>query len=207
MSLKSCIIAKTHLYIQLWLIRFKCRRSAVLDLNGLTLQKSHVTSAHNCMKNRNLALLVALLTALPTVLPAAAPPKLERGKDFIETPALGSGLFLPNLFQSDMVLQRDKPIRVWGWAAAGETVSVSFAGQTQTANAAADKSWKVTFPAMPANTAPQEIIIKGKDKTLSLKNILPLIFRRAGLSHSAVIFWPESRPFLVMLESRLANVT
>ena len=60
--------------------------------------------------------LLAMLTALPSVSPAATPPKLEQGKDFIETPALGSGLFLPNLFQSDMVLQRDIPVPVWGWA-------------------------------------------------------------------------------------------
>ena len=27
---------------------------------------------------------------------------------------------LPNIFGDNMVLQRDKPIRVWGWADAGE---------------------------------------------------------------------------------------
>ena len=132
------------------------------------------------MKKRSIAFVV-LLTALPTVSPAATPPKLERGKDFIETPALANGLSLPNLFQSDMVLQRDKPIRIWGWAAGGETVTVSFAGQTQTAKAdevqlgsvkAVMVPWKVTFPAMPANTTPQEIVVKGTDRTLTLKNIL-----------------------------------
>jgi sialate O-acetylesterase len=87
-------------------------------------------------------------------------------------PATGSGLCLHNLFQSDMVLQRDKPIRIWGWAAPGETVAASFAGHTQTAKAAEDRSWKVTFPAMPANAAPQEMVVKGKDKTLTLKSIL-----------------------------------
>jgi sialate O-acetylesterase len=124
------------------------------------------------MKKRNLALLLALLSVLPIVSPAATPPKLERGEDFIETPALGSGLFMPNLFQSDMVLQRDKPIRIWGWAEPGETVTVSFGGQTQTAKASQDRSWKITFSAMPANTTPQEMVVKGKDKTLTLKNIL-----------------------------------
>ena len=58
--------------------------------------------------------LAILLTALLTVSPAAPQPKLERGKDFTEVPAMGSGLCLHNLFQSDMVLQRDKPIRIWG---------------------------------------------------------------------------------------------
>jgi sialate O-acetylesterase len=123
------------------------------------------------MKKLTIAV-VALLTALQTVTPAATQPKLEHGKDFIEVPAVGNGLCLHNLFQSDMVLQRDKPIRIWGWAAPGETVIVSFAGQTQTAKAAEDRSWKVTFPAMPANAAPQEMVVKSKAETLTLKNIL-----------------------------------
>ena len=37
-----------------------------------------------------------------------------------------------------MVLQRGLPVPVWGWADAGEKVSVSFAGQTKTANAGDD---------------------------------------------------------------------
>ena len=37
-------------------------------------------------------------------------------------------LQLPKLFGDHMVLQRDKPIKVWGWANPGETVSVEFAG-------------------------------------------------------------------------------
>jgi len=128
-------------------------------------------SAHRSKTKLTIAL-VAMLTALPIISPAATPPKLEQGKDFIETPALGNGLFLANLFQSDMVLQRDKPIRIWGWAAPGETVSVSFAGQSQTAKAAADRSWTVTFSALQANSAPAEMVVKGKEKTLALNNIL-----------------------------------
>jgi sialate O-acetylesterase len=123
------------------------------------------------MKTLSIAL-ATLLTALLTVSPAATPPKLQDGKDFTEVPAVGRGLCLHNLFQSDMVLQRDKPIRIWGWAAPDETVTVSFAGQKQPAKAAEDRSWKVTFPAMPANAAPQEMVVKGKDETLTLKNIL-----------------------------------
>ncbi len=71
-----------------------------------------------------------------------------------------------------MVLHRDKPITIWGWAAPGEKVSVSFAGQKQTATAAKDRSWKVTLPAMKANATPQKMTVAGKDKTLTLENIL-----------------------------------
>jgi sialate O-acetylesterase len=98
--------------------------------------------------------------------------KLERGKDRIDTPAIGSGLCVHNLFQSNMVVQRDKPMPIWGWAAAGEKVTVSFAGNTQSATAAADRSWKVELPALPASTEPRTITVQGKDSKIELTNIL-----------------------------------
>jgi sialate O-acetylesterase len=59
--------------------------------------------------------------------------KLVPGKDRIDVPAIGDGLCLHNLFQTGMVLQRDKPIRIWGWAVKGDTITLEFAGQTRTA--------------------------------------------------------------------------
>ena len=118
-------------------------------------------------------LITTALLAL-TVLAGQAPaqPDLTRGEDFIETPAIGGGLCVSNLFQSNMVLQRDKPIVVWGWATPGETVTVGLAGNEATATAANDRSWKVTLPALPANAKPQTITVKGKNQTLTLDNIL-----------------------------------
>ena len=86
--------------------------------------------------------------------------------------ASSEALCLHSLFQSNMVLQRDKPISIWGWAPAGEEVMVSFGCQKQTAKAAADTSWKVVLPALPANATPQQLVIQGKDKTITLDNIL-----------------------------------
>ncbi len=40
---------------------------------------------------------------------------------------------LPRLVSDGMVLQRDAPLRVWGWAAPGEKVAVSFQGKTYSA--------------------------------------------------------------------------
>ena len=98
---------------------------------------------------------------------------LERGKDRIDTPAIGSGLCVHNLFQSNMVVQRDKPIPIRGWAAPGETITVSFGGNGKSATtAAADRSWKVELPAMPASAEPRTIIVQGKDETIELTNIL-----------------------------------
>ena len=93
-------------------------------------------------------------------------------EDVVEVPAIGEGLCLSNVFQTNMVLQRDKPVSLWGWAAAGEKVTVTFAGNEQVATAAEDRSWKVTLPAMEASSDPRPLTVKGATKTLSLDNIL-----------------------------------
>jgi sialate O-acetylesterase len=92
--------------------------------------------------------------------------------DVVDMPAVGKGLCVSNVFQTNMVLQRNKPIAVWGWAIPDEKLTVSFAGQTARVTAKADRSWKVTLKAMPANSTPQVMTITGRDKTLTLDNIL-----------------------------------
>ena len=114
--------------------------------------------------------LIALLSAVLTLSSATA--QQEPGKNMTAVPAIAEGLSLHNLFQSNMVLQREKPITIWGWALAGEEVTVSFGCQTQTTKAGADRSWKVIFPAMPATAEPLQMTIKGKVATLTLDNIL-----------------------------------
>jgi sialate O-acetylesterase len=109
--------------------------------------------------------LIALLSAVLTLSSAMA--QQEPGKDLTAVPAIAEGLSLHNLFQSNMVLQREKPITIWGWAVAGEDVTVSFGGQTQTAKAGADRSWKVILQAMPATAEALQMTIKGKDATIT----------------------------------------
>ena len=87
---------------------------------------------------------------------------------------------LHNLFQSNMVVQRDKPIVVWGWGKAGSQISVSFAGKQTTATVAKDGSWKVNLPAMSVSVAPQTMTIKnhagksvaGSNHVVTLENVL-----------------------------------
>ena len=114
------------------------------------------------------ALLVGIIAAQA---PAADKKKMPRA-DVIEFPAVGDGLCVHNLFQTNMVLQRDKPVGIWGWAAPGEKVTVTLGGQKQTATAAKDRAWKVTLPAMKACAEPQKLTVQGQSKTLTLKNVL-----------------------------------
>ena len=119
-----------------------------------------------------LTLCTALMAFQTVVMAATKPADLQRGKDCIDVPAIGEGLCLHNLFQSNMIIQRDKPIRIWGRAAPDEKVSVSFAGKKQTAIAGADRAWEVTFAPMSANSEQQTMTVKGAEKTLTLDNIL-----------------------------------
>jgi len=93
-------------------------------------------------------------------------------EDVVVVPAIGKSLCVSNAFQTNMVIQRDKPVPLWGWADPGEKVTVAFAGQTAEATADSDRAWKVSLAAMPANGTPQVMTIKGKSATLELTNIL-----------------------------------
>jgi sialate O-acetylesterase len=97
---------------------------------------------------------------------------LPRGQNVIDTPAMSDGLCVSNLFQSHMVIQRDAPIRIWGWAAPGDTVTVTFDGAKRTATAAADRSWSVTFPALPAGDEPRTLVVADATNTLTFDDIL-----------------------------------
>jgi sialate O-acetylesterase len=49
-----------------------------------------------------------------------------------------------------MVLQRERPVKVWGWAAPGEEVRVSIDDQRYLTAADADGNWRVVLPPHPA---------------------------------------------------------
>jgi sialate O-acetylesterase len=69
---------------------------------------------------------------------------------------------VPACFGDHVVLQRDAPIPVWGWAAPGEKVTVQLALQPAvSATAAADGAWKVTL-AKSAGGGPFTLMIRGR---------------------------------------------
>jgi sialate O-acetylesterase len=67
---------------------------------------------------------------------------------------------LPHVFGSHMVLQREKPITVWGWANPGETVTVQLGTASQTAQANDRGEWKVVLPARQAG-GPYTLTVSG----------------------------------------------
>ncbi|MBZ4191356.1 sialate O-acetylesterase [Niabella beijingensis] len=76
---------------------------------------------------------------------------------------------LPALYQSNMVLQRNKPCTIRGTAANGETVSLVFNHTTYRTKATNGK-WEITLPAQPAG-GPYNIIIEGNNR-IEMSNLL-----------------------------------
>ncbi len=70
---------------------------------------------------------------------------------------------MPALFTDHMVLQRDLKDKVWGWAEAGEKVTVSIAGQSKSVEADKDGKWSVMLDPMPAG-GPHTLVVKGKNE-------------------------------------------
>lgn len=60
------------------------------------------------------------------------------------------GLRLAGVFGEGMVLQRDRPIPVWGWGVAGQRVQVTLGAHSAQATVGPDGAWRVTLPAQPA---------------------------------------------------------
>jgi sialate O-acetylesterase len=77
---------------------------------------------------------------------------------------------LPKIFGTNMVLQRDKPITIWGWGAPKEKIIISFNKQSKTVSANKNGEWKVMLASEPAG-GPFQLTIKGKN-TITLSNIL-----------------------------------
>jgi sialate O-acetylesterase len=70
---------------------------------------------------------------------------------------------LPNIFGDNMVLQRDKPIPVWGWADKNEKVTVTFNDQAKTVKADKNGQWKVVLSPVAAGDKSYTLTVKGKN--------------------------------------------
>jgi sialate O-acetylesterase len=77
---------------------------------------------------------------------------------------------LPHMLSDHAVLQRQMPVHIWGWAEAGEKVTVSFHDQTQTAVADDLGRWKVFLRPEQAG-GPYGLTVQGSN-TIRLEDIL-----------------------------------
>ncbi len=78
---------------------------------------------------------------------------------------------LASIFGDAMVLQRDLPVPVWGWADPGEEVTVTLGEQSHKATADKDGRWQVKLNALKANAEGQTLKVSGKN-AVEVKDVL-----------------------------------
>lgn len=83
----------------------------------------------------------------------------------------GAQLRLPAMVSDSMILQRDKPVNIWGWWKGAGPVTVTFAGKEYQTTADAQQRWQIQLPATPAG-GPYEIMIRAGNESKTIHEIL-----------------------------------
>jgi sialate O-acetylesterase len=114
------------------------------------------------------------------------------------------------IFGNDMVLQRGKLNKIWGWSEPGDNVRVEIGGQSASGVAGSDRRWQVKIQP-PAAGGPYTMKITGK-QTVELQNVLvgdvwlcggqsnmelPLRFTRNAAEEVKAANYPQIRFFTV----------
>jgi len=77
-------------------------------------------------------------------------------------PAAPAEVTLAPVFSDHAVLQRGKPLPIWGTAGPGDAVAVTFRGQTVRTVAGKDGRWQVRLKPLAASSDPADIIVDGR---------------------------------------------
>ena len=99
--------------------------------------------------------------------------------------ALQADVKLPHVFGDNMVLQRGQKVPVWGKADPGETVTVSFAGQTVSATADAQGAWRVDLKPLKADVAGAAFRVKGANEIVFQNVVVGEVWFCSGQSNMA----------------------
>jgi len=97
---------------------------------------------------------------------------LVLGICLLAAPGSQAAVRVAKVFGDNMVLQQELPIAVWGWADAGEQVTVSLADRSVETKAGADGAWRVNLPATKADGKAHTLTIKGPSNTVEFKGVL-----------------------------------
>lgn len=85
---------------------------------------------------------------------------------------LSATVELSSLFSDHMVLQRDATVPIWGKADPGQSLTVSFAGQSVTAKADEQGKWRVELQPLTASAVPRSLVVQADDRKISVSNVL-----------------------------------
>ncbi len=108
---------------------------------------------------------------------------------FLFSGFLQAAVKLPALLSDRMVIQRESPVHVWGWADAAEEVSVEFRGQQASSTADAAGHWEVYLKPLAAG-GPFEMTVRGSN-TITLRDVfVGEVWVASGQSN---MVWPLER--------------
>lgn len=102
---------------------------------------------------------------------------------------LEADVALSALFQDHLVLQRGRPVPIWGRAAPGEGVTVRFGRQEVSTTATADGRWLVRLDAMEASSTPAPLVVTGKTTVTVNDVVVGEVWLCSGQSNME---WPVS---------------
>jgi sialate O-acetylesterase len=83
-----------------------------------------------------------------------------------------SQLQLAKIFSDNMLLQRDRPVYVWGRGIPGKNVGVGFAGEVAIISVKSDSTWSLELSPQKANPNPQSLSVESAGEKVILSNIL-----------------------------------
>ncbi len=79
-------------------------------------------------------------------------------------------IWLPKLFNNNMILQREMQVPIWGWADSGEKVTIESGGHIAETITATNGKWKLYLGPLDSG-GPFDLKISGKN-TIVIKNVL-----------------------------------
>ena len=85
---------------------------------------------------------------------------------------LGKDLSLANTFSDGIVLQREKPINVWGHANPEQPVTLKFGEETKTTKSNPKGQWSIKIGPLMASSEPRAMTIKSGDSEIRVVDIL-----------------------------------
>ena len=94
---------------------------------------------------------------------------------------------LAPLFREGAVLQRDRPLVVWGRAAAAEKVAVKFRSQAASVITGADGRWQVTLKPEKASAVPSELTATGANQVVVRDVLVGDVWLCSGQSNMAFV--------------------
>ena len=97
---------------------------------------------------------------------------------------------MPGIFSDDMVLQRELPVPIWGTAALGEKVVVSFDGQKIETTAGNDRAWMVRLAPLETSKEGKTLRIEGSNAIAFSNVLVGEVWLASGQSNMAGKFAP-----------------